>query len=215
MDTVFSNFDLVLSAFLLTVELLLVSGVLSLVLGTLLGAARVGPVPVLAKAGALYVTLFRNTPLLVVFVFAAFALPKLEVRLPFFAMACTALTVYTSAFVCEAVRSGINAVPLGQAEAARAIGLTFGQTMRAVIMPQAMRSVVPPLASVIMALAKNTSVAAAFGLAEATFRMRFFTNRNADDRALIFLTFAVGYIIIVELLSVGALSLERRWKVAR
>lgn len=215
METVFSNFDLVLSAFRLTVELLLVSGLLSLVFGTLLGAARVGPVPVLAKAGALYVTLVRNTPLLVIFVFAAFALPKMEVRLPFFVMACTALTVYTSAFVCEAVRSGINAVPLGQAEAARAIGLTFGQTMRAVIMPQAVRAVVPPLASVIIALAKNTSVAAAFGLLEATARMRFFTNRNADDRALIFLTFAVGYIIIVELLSAGALSLERRWKVAR
>ena len=215
MDTVFSNFDLVLSAFLLTVELLLVSGLLSLVFGTLLAAARVGPIPVLAKAGALYVTLVRNTPLLVVFVFAAFGLPKMDVRLPFFAMACTALTVYTSAFVCEAVRSGINSVPLGQAEAARAIGLTFGQTMRAVIMPQAVRAVVPPLASVIIALAKNTSVAAAFGLLEATARMRFFTNRNADDRTLIFLTFAVGYIIIVELLSAGALSLERRWKVAR
>ena len=130
----------------------------------------------------------------------------MEVRLPFFAMACTALTVYTSAFVCEAVRSGINSVPLGQAEAARAIGLTFGQTMRAVIMPQAVRAVVPPLASVIIALAKNTSVAAAFGLLEATARMRFFTNRNADDRALIFVTFAVGYIIIVELLAAGALS---------
>lgn len=215
MDTVFSNFDLVLSAFLLTVELLVVSGLLSLVFGTVLAAARVGPIPVLAKAGALYVTLVRNTPLLVVFVFAAFGLPKMDVRLPFFAMACTALTVYTSAFVCEAVRSGVNSVPLGQAEAARAIGLTFGQTMRAVIMPQAVRAVVPPLASVIIALAKNTSVAAAFGLLEATARMRFFTNRNADDRALIFITFAVGYIIIVELLSAGALSLERRWKVAR
>ena len=215
MQTVFSNFDLVLSAFLLTIELLVVSGLLSLVFGTLLGAARVGPIPVLAKAGALYVTLVRNTPLLVVFVFAAFALPKMDVRLPFFAMACTALTVYTSAFVCEAVRSGINSVPLGQAEAARAIGLTFSQTMRAVIMPQAVRAVVPPLASVIIALAKNTSVAAAFGLLEATARMRFFTNRNADDRALIFLTFAVGYIIIVELMSLGAHLLERRWRVAR
>jgi glutamate transport system permease protein len=211
---VFSNFDLLLRAFLLTVELAVVSAVASLVLGTLLAAARVGPIGVLSKAGALYVTIFRNTPLLLIFIFAAFALPKLEVRLPFFVMACTALTLYTSAFVCEAVRSGVNSVPVGQAEAARAVGMTFGQTMGAVILPQALRAVVPPLVSVLIALTKNTSVAAAFGLIEATFRMKYFNNRNADDQVLIFLTFAIGYIVIVEMLSAGALGLERRWKVA-
>jgi glutamate transport system permease protein len=126
-----------------------------------------------------------------------------------------ALTVYTSAFVCEAVRSGINSVPVGQAEASRAIGLTFGQSMRLVILPQAFRAVVPPLASVLIALAKNTSVGAAFGLMEATGRMRFFTNNNADARMQIFLVFAVGYIIIVEILSAGAFGLERRWRAAR
>jgi glutamate transport system permease protein len=117
--------------------------------------------------------------------------------------------------VCEAVRSGINAVDVGQAEAARAIGMTFGQSMQQVILPQAFRAVVPPLASVLIALAKNTSVAAAFGLIEATARMRYFTNDNADDRTLIFLTFALGYIIIVEIMSAGAITLERRWRVAR
>ena len=214
MEDVFSNFDLVLEAFLLTIELFLVSGALSLVIGTLLGAARVGPIPVLSRAAALYVVLMRNTPLLVVFIFAAFGLPKLELRLPFFAMACLALTLYTSAFVCEAVRSGINSVPVGQAEAARATGLTFGQTMGNVVLPQAIRAVVPPLASVMIALAKNTSVAAAFGLMEATARMRYFNNNNADDKPLIFLTFAIGYVIIVEVLSAGAGGLERRWRVA-
>jgi glutamate transport system permease protein len=83
-----------------------------------------------------------------------------------------------------------------------------------VILPQAIRATVPPLASVLIALLKNTSVAAAFGLLEATARMRFFTNNNADDRLLIFLTFAVGYVLLVELVSLGATMLERRWKVA-
>ena len=215
MDDVISNFDLVLKAFLLTIELFLVSGVLSLAFGTLLAAMRVGPVPVLARAAAVYVTLLRNTPLLVVFIFTTFGLPKMDVQLPFFVKGTLALTFYTSAFVCEAVRSGINSVPVGQAEAARANGLTFTQTMSHVVLPQALRAVVPPLASVMIALVKNTSVGAVFGLFEATARMRFFSNDNADARPLIFLTFALGYVIIVEAISLGAFTLERRWQVAR
>jgi glutamate transport system permease protein len=214
-DDVSSHFDLVLKAFGLTIELFLVSGVLSLVFGTLLAAMRVGPIPVLAKAAAVYVTLVRNTPLLVIFIFATFGLPKMDIQLPFFVKGTIALTLYTSAFVCEAVRAGINSVALGQAEAARANGLTFTQTMRHVVLPQALRAVVPPLASVMIALLKNTSVGAVFGLFEATARMRYFTNRNADDSLLIFLTFAIGYVILVEAVSVGALTLERRWRVAR
>jgi glutamate transport system permease protein len=215
MDDVLSNSDLVLKAFGLTIELFVVSGVLSLVFGTLLAAMRVGPIPVLAKAAAVYVTLVRNTPLLVIFIFATFGLPKMDIQLPFFLKGTIALTLYTSAFVCEAVRSGINSVPLGQAEAARANGLTFTQTMTNVVLPQALRAVVPPLASVMIALLKNTSVGAVFGLFEATARMRYFTNRNADDSLLVFLTFAIGYVILVEVVSVGALTLERRWRVAR
>jgi glutamate transport system permease protein len=215
-DDVFSNFDVVLRAFLLTVELFVVSGVLSLVFGTLLAACRVGPVSVLAKAGAAYVTLVRNTPLLVIFIFVVVAMPQLELNIhSFFVKACLALTVYTSAFVCEAVRAGVNSVPLGQAEASRAIGFTFSQSMTTVVLPQAVRAVVPPLASVLIALVKNTSVAAAFGLAEATARMKGFLNDNADARIQIFIIFAIGYIIVVEILSAGAISLERRWKVAR
>jgi glutamate transport system permease protein len=215
-DDVFSSFDVVLRAFLLTIELFVVSAVLSLVFGTILAACRVGPVSVLARAGALYVALVRNTPLLVVFIFVFLALPRLELNIEsFFVKGCLALTVYTSAFVCEAVRAGVNSVPLGQAEASRAIGFTFAQSMTTVVLPQAVRAVVPPLASVLIALVKNTSVAAAFGLAEATARMKGFTNDNADARVPIFILFAVGYIIIVEVLSAGATGLERRWRVAR
>ena len=105
MDDVISNFDLVLQAFRLTIELFVVSGILSLIFGTALAAMRVGPVAVLARAAALYVALVRNTPLLIVFILATFGLPKLDVQLPFFVKGVIALTVYTSAFVCEAVRS--------------------------------------------------------------------------------------------------------------
>ncbi len=217
MDAVTSDFDLVLEAFWLTLQLFVLSGLAALALGTLLGAMRVGPVSVLRTVAQLYVTVVRNTPLLIVFVFVFIAAPTLGwfIGTPFLLKGVIALSLYTSAFVCEAVRSGINAVPLGQAEASRAIGMTFTQSMREVVLPQAFRAVVPPLASTLIALAKNTSVAAAFGLIEATARMDFFTNRNADERVQIFLVFALGYIIIVEVVSAGAITLERRWRVAR
>ena len=216
MSYLISNFELMLSAFRLTLELFLLSAVVSLVFGTLLAAARVGPVPVLARAGAVYVTLVRNTPLLLVFIFVFVVMPRLEMNIDsFMAKGVLALSVYTSAFVCEAMRSGINSVPLGQAEASRAIGLTFTQSMGLVVLPQALRAVVPPLASVLIALIKNTSVGAAFGLAEATFRMKGFTNDITSERPLIFLTFAIGYIVLVEIVSAGAILLERRWRVAR
>lgn len=212
MDDVLSNFDLVLSAFWLTTQLLVISGIASLIFGTILASMRVGPVAVLARFGALYVSIVRNTPLLIVFVFVFIAAPTLGwfVSTPFLIKGSIALTIYTSAFVCEALRAGINAVPVGQAEAARAVGLPFSGAMREVILPQAFNASVPPLISVLIALAKNTSVAAAFGLMEATARMRYFTNNNAEDRTMIFLTFALGYIIIVEAMSFGAWRFEKR-----
>jgi glutamate transport system permease protein len=229
LDDLFSNFDLYLKAFGLTLGLFVVSGVVSLVLGAILASLRVGPVAVLARAVSVYVSIVRNTPLLMIFIFMAVAGPRLGYTFnsiedlsvgdwsvsAFFFRSCVALSLYTSAFVCEAFRSGINAVPLGQAEAARSIGLTFAGAMRQVILPQAMRAAVPPLTSVQIALLKNTSVAAAFGMIEATARMKYFTNRNADDRVLIFIAFALGYVVLVELLSLVGSRLEHRWAVAR
>jgi glutamate transport system permease protein len=175
----------------------------------------VSPVPLLRGAAVVYVSIFRNTPLLVVFIFVFVAGPRLGINYPFLVKGVIAMSLYTSAFVAEALRSGINSVPVGQAEAARSIGLTFGQSMREVVMPQALRAVIPPMASVLIAMAKNTSVAAAFGLAEATATMRGLTNGDADQRIGIFLTFAIGYIIVVEVISVSSLLLERKVRVAR
>ena len=227
MNAVLESLPDVLKAFGYTVLLFLVSGVLSLIGGTLLVAMRVGPVAVLSKAAATYVTLVRNTPLLAVFFFFSFAAPRVGINFrwvdvhigtfdftSFFSTAVVALTLYTSTFVCEALRSGVNAVPLGQAEAARAIGLPFGGVMREVVLPQAFRASVPPVASALIALLKNTSVAAVFGVIEAASQMKIMTNNNADQRWGIFLAFAIGYVVLVEIVSLVATTFERRWRIA-
>jgi glutamate transport system permease protein len=212
-DAFSENWDLVLKGFWNTLKLLGVSGVIALVVGTLVAVARVSPVPILRSVGTTYVTLFRNTPLLVLILLTFYGLPEIGIDFGFFIMITMAMGLYTAAFVTEAIRSGVNGIGLGQAEAARSIGMPFGMTMTQVILPQAFRLVVPPLASVFIALTKNTSLAAVFGVAEATFRMRGLTRDYATERIVIFMGIGLGYIIIVEIISFAASRFERRWAV--
>ncbi|WP_206792346.1 amino acid ABC transporter permease [Amycolatopsis sp. MtRt-6] len=215
MDVLLNNLDLFGPFFLTTIELFLLSAVGSLVWGTILAMLRVSPVPVFRAVGAVYVTIARNTPLTLVFAFFVFAYPLLDiVKLDYFPAAVTALTVYTSAFICEVVRSGINTVPVGQAEAGRALGLTFGQILGQVVLPQALRSVVPPLISTLIALLKNTTIAAGFSVAEAG-AIRSYLSERGENQLIGLLWVALGFIILVAVLSFVQRSLEKRWSVAR
>ena len=229
MNVVLDNFDLVSKAFGYTIFLFLTSAVLSLLLGTVLVTMRVGPIGILTKVAVVYISIVRNTPLVLIFLFFQLGAGRVidvlgfkwvDIHIgsydftSFFTGAVAALSLYSSCFVAEAIRAGVNAVPLGQAEAARAIGLPFSGVMREVVLPQAVRASVPPLASTLIALLKNTSIAAVFGVIEAAAQMKSFTNDYAGDRWAIFIAFALGYIILVELLSLVATLLERRWRVA-
>ena len=215
MDAILDNLDAYREGFVTTLELSVLSSVLALVGGTLLAAMRVSPVPTLRAAGATYVELVRNTPLTVVFFFVVFVLPQLDILLPYFAFAVIALTVYHAAFFCEAVRSGINAVGVGQAEAARSIGLTFTQSLRLVVLPQAFRTVVPPLINVVIALTKNTSIAAAFGVVDLTAVTTRLASANSDAVLAIFGGSAVCYLALTLTSGFLAGRLERRVAVAR
>ncbi|MCZ0206841.1 amino acid ABC transporter permease [Streptomyces achromogenes] len=179
----------VLGAFWTTVQLTLLSAVGSLIWGTLLAAMRVGPVPLMRGFGTAYVNIVRNIPLTVIILFSSLGLYQtLRISLGAgdivetanFRLAVLGLIVYTSAFVCEAIRSGINTVPVGQAEAARAIGLSFTQVLFLVVLPQAFRAAVGPLANVLIALTKNTTVAAAIGVAEAALLMKDMVEKEAQ-----------------------------------
>lgn len=208
------NSDLFVEGFTRTLQLFLIAGVTCLLLGTSLAAMRVSPVPALRGVGAAYVNVVRNTPLTLIFAFMVFGVPKLEVGLSFFQSATVALTVYTAAFVCEVVRSGINTVPVGQAEAARALGMTFRQVLALIVLPQAFRSIVPPLISVLNALLKNTTVAAGFSVLEAGAIPAYLSERGEKQTpTLIWIT--IGFLLFVLPLVALQRTLERRWRASR
>jgi len=214
-DAILDNLDAYRQGFVTTLALTVVSTVLALAIGTLLAAMRVSPVPILRAAGATYVEVVRNTPLTVVFFFAVFVLPQLDIRLPFFQFAVIAVTVYHAAFFCEAVRSGVNSVGVGQAEAARSIGLTFTQSLRLVVLPQAFRTVIPPLINVVIALTKNTSIAAAFGVVELTAVGIRLANANGDAVIAILVGIALCYLALTLPSGWLAGQVERRVAIAR
>ncbi|MCC2033875.1 amino acid ABC transporter permease [Microbacterium allomyrinae] len=201
--------------FQVTLLLLVVSGVCALILGTLIAAMRISPVASLRGFAAFWVEIARNTPLTLVFIFTAFVLPMLGVRAPYLILAFVALTYYTSPFIAEALRSGINGVPIGQAEAARSIGLGFGQTVSLVVLPQAFRMTIPPLINVFIALTKNTSVAGGFFVVELFATTRQLANDNGNIVLQILFTAAALYLVITVPLGFFAGQLEKRWVVRR
>ncbi len=215
MDAVIENFPKFIDAFLVTLRLLAVSGVGALIIGTFIAALRISPVPALRGFATVYTEILRNTPLTLVLFFCAFVLPQLGVRLDYTIAATIGLTLYTSPFVAEAVRSGVNGVAVGQAEAARAIGLSFGQTLGLVVLPQAVRMVIPPLINVLIALTKNTSVAAGFAVLELVAVSRQVIQFNGNATVAILLAVAVFYLVITVPLGQAANYLERRVMVRR
>ena len=214
-----------LEAFWMTIKLTLFSAVGSLVLGTVVAGMRVSPIPVARWVGTAYVTVFRNTPLTLILVFCSLGLySTLGMNLASegptslaennFRWAVIGLSIYTAAFVCESLRAGINTVPLGQSEAGRSLGLGFLQNLRIIVLPQAFRSVIAPLGSVFIALTKNTTVASAISVAEASFLMKNMIETEAALLA-IGLIFTLGFVILT--LPAGLLfgHLAKRFEVAR
>ncbi|MFE0426572.1 amino acid ABC transporter permease [Streptomyces sp. NPDC058953] len=214
MNVLTDNISLYWQGFLGTVELTFYSSVLALVLGFLIAAFRVSPVGSLRAFGTVWVTVLRNTPLTLLFFAVVLGLPRFGIVLPFELFAILALGCYTSAFICEALRSGINTVPKGQGEAARSLGMSFGQTLHTVVLPQAFRSVIPPVGSTLIALAKNSAIAGAFSVTELLGTYKTLSELGYNI-IWTFVWIAVGYLIIT--LSISALFnvLEKRYGVAR
>ena len=216
MNQIFDYPDLWRDALVGTVVLFFAGGAIAVVLGFIVGAMRVSPIPVARAVGAVYVNWIRNTPLTLVLFFFAFAVPLL-VPVPrgsFLLLAVLGLGLYTATYVAETLRSGINTVPVGQAEAARALGMTFGQVMTLVVLPQAARSVIPPMMSVLIALLKNTTVASGFSVLNLG-SIRANMSENGENQMVTILLVMAIFVALVLLLAWLQRVLENRWRVAR
>jgi glutamate transport system permease protein len=210
------NYDLFGHAFLRSLGICVWTMIGALTIGTMIAAARVSPVAPLRGFGTTYVTMVRNCPLTVVLFFIAFGLPEIGVNGSYYVFGISALAIYTGAFVCEALRSGINSVQAGQAEAARAIGLTFSQSLGSVILPQAFRSSIPPLGSVLIAMFKNSAVLGAFGVAGELFSTGIrLTSAQGYASTPVFLAIGLAYLCITIPAGLILQALERRAVIVR
>ncbi|GIF10352.1 amino acid ABC transporter permease [Actinoplanes teichomyceticus] len=234
MSVIIDRFDVFAGGFWLTLQICVLAAIGALVLGAVVAVLRISPVPPLRAVGTAYVTVFRNMPLTVVMFFAAFALPalgsnadflripvldsvftRLGTDLPYFRFALIALVLYTAAFVCEALRSGVNAVPAGQAEAARSLGMTFTQNLWHVVLPQSWKASVVPLGSVIIAMIKNSALVGFFGVVGDLSQT---ADQLTSAEGLAFVPVAIGVSIgyLIMTVPLGALldRIERRQAVA-
>lgn len=218
MDVIFGNLDLWGEALGNTLLVFVFGGIIALVLGLIVGSMRVSPVPVARAVGTVYVNIIRNTPLTLVFFFFVFGYPVLGLpKLSNTVLGILAIGIYTATYVAETLRAGMSTVPVGQAEAARAIGLPFGQVMTLIVLPQAFRSVVPPMMSVFIALLKNTTVAAGFSISElAALRATINDSHDRPGNPMeVLLWVAVVFVVLVLLMGWAQRHLENRWRIAR
>ncbi|RNE64154.1 amino acid ABC transporter permease [Cryobacterium tepidiphilum] len=214
MNILSENLGLLLQALGTTVMMTVVAGIGSLILGVLVTVARVSPIPILRAAAFCYVQFFINVPLLALLLLAVFALPDAGLIMPLTPTAIIVLTVYEAAYVAEAVRSGVNTVAVGQVEAGRALGLSLGQSMRLVVIPQALRAVVQPLGNVMIALAMNTALAAVVGVVELTSRVNK-VNLVYAQPIEIFTAAGLVYMAIALAIGLAAGRVERKVAIVR
>jgi glutamate transport system permease protein len=213
-NIVFDHLPEVLTGLWVTLRLAVSSFLGAMILGTIVAIMRISPIPPLRAVGMVYVEFFRNIPLLSLLFVVVFGLPDINITFSLFVSFVVAMSFFSGAFLCEAVRTGINTVPLGQAEAARAIGLTFSQSLRAVILPQAFRSMIQPLTNVWIGTLIGTSLAASVGVFDMTAESNLLNNRYAGGLA-VYGTIAAIYVALC--LASGALGsmIERRVAILR
>ena len=215
-DVLTENLDAFASGLWVTTRLVLASFVLALVLGTVVAALRIAPSRWLQRLGALYVEVFRNLPLLVLLFISFAGLRRAGVEIGPWTAGIASLGVYTSAYVAEALRSGVFAVGKGQIEASLSLGFSQAQTMRRIVLPQAFRTVIPPLGSITIAMIKNSAIVGASLLAlPDLLKQARIVNSNTFQTTESFFWAAVGYMLLTVTVTVLIRSLESRYAVRR
>ena len=213
-EVLFENLPFLLDGYVVTILLVAVGFVGSLLVGTFFAGIRLSPFPVLPQLARAEVELFRNTPLLIQMFLFWIGLGSIGIRLEPFVAGALALSLYTGAYVTEVLRSGFATIPRGQFEAAESIGLGFVQTLRYIVMPQAFRTVIPPLGNLLIALMKNSAIASAIAVEDLLFRSQVLEGRTFATFEL-FTGVLLGYLTLTLPAGFALRRLERRLAIKR
>lgn len=203
-----ANLNFLLEGFYVTLKVAVISIILSFTIGGIVGTLRFAKIPVLSNLLAVLVEVIRNLPLLLIILFTYLALPELGINLSITVSAIVALTVFESAMLAEIVRGGLNSIEKGQMEAARSSGLTYVQALRTVILPQALRRMVPNLVSQFISLLKDTSLAVVIALPELLHHAKIIQAQQQSYVIPIFILIALMYFVVNYILSLIAKRLE-------
>ncbi|MFS0780228.1 amino acid ABC transporter permease [Bacillus sp. 1P06AnD] len=204
-----AHFTFLLQGFGITLKVAFISIVLSFLIGGVVAILRYAKIPVVSQVMAVIVDIIRNLPLLLIIFFTYFGLPEiLGYSLDITFAAIAALTVFESAMISEVIRSGLNSIEKGQIEAGRSSGLSYVQTLWHIILPQALKRMVPPIVSQFISLLKDTSLAVVIALPELTHNAQIINARNSQYVIPIFLTAMLMYFVVNYALSLVARKLE-------
>lgn len=202
------HLSFLMEGFWVTLKVAFISIVLSFLIGSIVGIFRYARIPVLSRVLAFIVEIIRNLPLLLIIFFTYFALPEIGIDMEITSAAIVALTVFESAMISEIIRSGLKSVEKGQIEAARSSGLNYYQMLRFIVLPQALRRMVPPLVSQFISLLKDTSLAVVIALPDLLHNAQIIYGQKQSYVVPMFLIIAMMYFIVNYALSIIARKLE-------
>ena len=216
LDVLTENLDQFASGFWVTVRLVGVAFVIAMGVGTLVAALRVAPSPWIQRLGAVYVEIFRNIPLLVLLFISFAGLRRAGIEISNWVAGTASLGLYTAAYVAEALRSGVFSVGRGQLDAAMSLGLGQVETLRRIVLPQAFRTVIPPLGSIVIAMIKNSAIVGVslLALPDLLKEARIVQSRTFQTDEAFFWA-AVGYLLLTASATVAVRALESRYAIRR
>jgi His/Glu/Gln/Arg/opine family amino acid ABC transporter permease subunit len=215
-DVLTEHFDEYASGFWLTTRFVVVSFVIAMVVGTFVAAFRVAPNVWLQRLGGIYVEIFRNIPLLLLMTLSFAGVRRAGGNIDPWAAGILSLGLYTAAYIAEALRSGVFSVGKGQIEASLSLGFSYAETLRRVVLPQAFRTVISPLGSLIIAMVKNSAMigVSLLALGDLLKNARIVNSRTFETNASFFWA-AVGFLILTGLVTVATRVLERKYAIKR
>ncbi len=205
------NLTFLVNGFWLTLKMAFIAIILSFILGGVVGTLRFAQIPVLSQVLAVIVEVIRNLPLLLIIFFTFFALPEIGIKFKEVPAAIIALTIFEAAMLSEIIRSGLNSIDKGQMEAARSSGLSYFQALWHIIVPQALRRMVPPTVSQFISLLKDTSLAVVISVPELTHQAQIVYGQKSGYLEPTLLVVVLMYFVVNYTLSI----LSRRLEVKR